>query len=153
MFRRLVTTSIRRPHGVLTKPTSRLISQVQLSGLQLNNSMFVTKTVLDQQVDIMKNPNLPVQLKQSDDYVYRHIGNSDKAVSKQLEFLNVTSIEELMDEVVPEKIRLSSEDRFNHNGRTLDSIDSETLMLERIRQFSHMNIVNKSFIGQGFYST
>jgi len=61
--------------------------------------------------------------------------------------LNCNTIEDLMNEVVPEEIRLSSENRFKHNGVELDGINSETLMLERMRQLMQSNVVNKSFIG------
>jgi glycine dehydrogenase len=32
-------------------------------------------------------------------------------------------------------------------------MDSESLMLERMRQFAAQNVINKSFIGQGYYGT
>mmetsp|Transcript_5566 Transcript_5566/g.9553 ORF Transcript_5566/g.9553 Transcript_5566/m.9553 type:complete len:108 (+) Transcript_5566:20-343(+) len=52
-------------------------SSMEMTGLQMNNKMFITKQVLDQQVSIIKNKNIPSQLKQSDEYVYRHMGNSN----------------------------------------------------------------------------
>jgi len=64
-----------------------------------------------------------------------------------LEFLGVSSLNELVEQVVPEAIRLRPEQRFRHNGRELEGIDSETLMLERMRQLETANTVNKSFIG------
>jgi len=54
---------------------------------------------------------------------------------------------------VPASIRLSPEARFKHNGKELEGIDSETLMLERVRQFAANNVINKSYIGQGYYGT
>lgn len=68
-----------------------------------------------------------------------------------LNFLGYDSIEGLMNDVVPESIRLNNNNRFNYNGKTLKGINSETLMLERIRQLADSNVVNKSFIGQGYY--
>mgnify|MGYP000459221654 CR=1 FL=1 len=70
-----------------------------------------------------------------------------------LDFLGLESIDQLIDEVVPVGIRLSSEDRFKHQGKELRGINSETLMLERMRQLMNSNVVNKSFIGQGYYGT
>jgi glycine dehydrogenase len=32
-------------------------------------------------------------------------------------------------------------------------MDSESLILERMRQFAAQNVINKSFIGQGYYGT
>jgi len=104
-----------------------------MSSLQLNNKLFVTKSILDKQVDIQKNPNIPKELKNSDDYTYRHMGNSDIGTEKMLSFLGYDSIDGLMNDVVPESIRLNSSNMFNHNGKTLKGICSETLMLERMR--------------------
>ena len=119
----------------------------------MNNKMFISRAVLEKQVDIMKNEDIPKKLKLSDDFVYRHIGNSDHSTGRALQFLGVNTMEELMNEVVPASIRLSPEARFRHNGKVLEGIDSETLMLERMRQFSTGNVVHKSFIGQGYYGT
>lgn len=58
-----------------------------------------------------------------------------------------------MDQVVPEAIRLKPEHRFKHNGKELQGIDSELMMLERVSQLAANNIINKSYIGQGYYGT
>lgn len=81
------------------------------------------------------------------------MGNSAYSTAKMLEFLKVETIEELMDQVVPKSIRLTAENRFKHNGLELEGIDSEVLMLERMRQLADNNVINKSFIGQGYYGT
>jgi hypothetical protein len=57
--------------------SSPTYSAMEMTSLQLNNKLFVTKSILDKQVDIQKNPNIPKELKNSDDYTYRHMGNSD----------------------------------------------------------------------------
>lgn len=99
----------------------------------MNNKMFITKKVLDKQVDIMKNDSISDNLKPTDKFVYRHIGNSDRSTRIMLDYLKFDTMEQFIDSVVPDSIRLTKEQYFNHNGRTLDGIDSETLMLERIR--------------------
>jgi len=108
-------------------------SAMDMSAIQMNNKMFVSKSILDKQIEIMKSSDVPTQLKLSDEYVYRHMGNSDKSTKEMLEYLEVDSVDHLMEQVVPESIRLSPEARFKHNGKELDGIDSETLMLERVR--------------------
>ena len=114
----------------------------------MNNKMFITQSVLEKQVEIMKDQNIPKQLKASDEYVYRHMGNSKGNTEKTiLDFLGVATVEELMDQVVPKAIRLTPETRFRHNGMELEGIDSEVLMLERMRQLADNNVINKSFIG------
>jgi glycine dehydrogenase len=81
------------------------------------------------------------------------MGSSAGATAKMLEFLGCQTIDELMDQVVPKSIMLSKENRFKHNGLELEGIDSENLMLERMRQLADNNVINKSFIGQGYYGT
>ena len=93
----------------------------------------MTKKILEEQVSLIKDDKISPQLKNSDGYVYRHIGNSEIATNRALEFLGVSSINELCEQVVPPAIRLTAEQRFRHNGRELEGIDSETLMLERMR--------------------
>jgi glycine dehydrogenase len=152
-----VAQALKRPSaGMMTGmlPIRASSSAMQLSGLQMNNKMFITQNVLEKQVAIMKDENIPKQLKASDEYVYRHMGNSKGKTEKTiLEFLGVASVEELMDQVVPKAIRLTPETRFKHNGLELEGIDSEVLMLERMRQLADNNVINKSFIGQGYYGT
>jgi glycine cleavage system pyridoxal-binding protein P len=50
-----------------------------------------------------------------------------------LDFLGCKTMDEFMGKVVPNEIRLKPEEMFRHNGRHLEGIDSETLMLERVR--------------------
>jgi glycine dehydrogenase len=70
-----------------------------------------------------------------------------------LDYLKFKTSEEFINDVVPESIRLTKDQYFKHNGKTLDGMDSELLMLERIRQLAANNIVHKSYIGQGYYGT
>lgn len=58
-----------------------------MSELQMNNRMFITQKVLEKQVHIMKNEKIPENLKQSDQFVYRHIGNSEGSTQRMLDFL------------------------------------------------------------------
>jgi glycine cleavage system pyridoxal-binding protein P len=95
--------------------------------------MFMTKEIYDQQAGLMNDEKISSSLKNSDTYRYRHIGNSEIATKRALDFLEVSSIDELMDQVVPDTIRLKESDMFKHNGRELHGVDSETLMLERMR--------------------
>ena len=115
--------------------------------LKESTAQFNTK------VEIMNNDNIPNRLKLSDEYNYRHIGNSQHSQNKALSTIGVESMEELMNLIVPEDIRLTPGNRFRHKGKMLSGIDSETLMLQRMRGLKDLNIVNKSFIGQGYYGT
>ena len=130
-----------------------LPANLQMSSLQMNNKMFVSKSILQQQVDIMQNPKIPEALKSSDNYVYRHMGNSLHSTKRMLDQLGYDNLENFIKEVVPDAIKLNDGNYFKHQGNELNGIKSETLMLERMRQFASNNIVHKSFIGQGYYGT
>lgn len=80
-----------------------------MTQFQMENKMFITKQVLDQQVAIMKDERIPKMLKQRDVYVYRHLGNSTTSTAAMLSELGTETIDELMDQVVPESIRLSED--------------------------------------------
>lgn len=134
-------------------PSRTAVTSMDMSALQMNNKMFISRQVLEKQVDIMKNDKIPEDLKQSDPFVYRHLGNSEMGTRKILDFLKYDSIESFISDVVPDSIKLTKDQYFNHNGKTLDGIDSEQLMLERMRQFASNNVVHKSYIGQGYYGT
>ena len=95
----------------------------------------------------MKSPKIPASLKSSDTYVYRHMGNSNHSTKQMLNFLGYKNTDEFIADVVPEAIALNDHNRFLKNGHLLVGINSETLMLERMRNFSTNNVVAKSFIG------
>lgn len=73
-----------------------------MSELQMNNRMFITKKVLDKQVEIMKNDKISDNLKQSDTFVYRHMGNSENSTRRMLDFLKFDDMDKFIDSVVPE---------------------------------------------------
>jgi len=73
-------------------------------------------------------------LKSSDAFIYRHIGNGEHNTSKALEAIGVESMDQLLDQVVPSDIRLPPALAFKHNGKELKGVDSEKLMLQRMRQ-------------------
>jgi glycine cleavage system pyridoxal-binding protein P len=113
----------------------------------MNNKDMIENLKFEKQVEILESKEISSQLKTSDEYVYRHIGNSQVTIDKALKTLGLNNIDELIDEVVPEDIRLTPGNRFRHMGKELTGIDSETLMLHRMRSFKDNNIINKNFIG------
>jgi len=52
---------------------------------------------------------------------------------------------------VPDSIRLPKDKVFNHNGKQIKGIFSETMMLSHLKDLATANKVNKSFQGCGFY--
>ena len=82
-------------------------------------------------------------LENHDDFIGRHIGLNDETRAQMLGSLGVSSIDELMQQVVPANIRV--EKRDNQPAHT------EAATVERLREFADKNRVFKSFIGAGYY--
>ena len=76
----------------------------------------------------------------------RHIGPSTSELSNMLKIIGVKSIEELLTQTIPEKIRLKSD---------LDIPDaiSEMEFLKEIKKFSSLNKNFKTYIGLGYHDT
>ena len=92
-------------------------------------------------------------MKPSDGFIPRHLGNDTKNTNEILKSLGVTSIEQLMEQTVPESIRLPKDQVLTHNGRKIEAIHSETMFLAHLRELAMSNKVNRSFQGCGFYPT
>ncbi|MDP6215586.1 MAG: glycine dehydrogenase (aminomethyl-transferring), partial [SAR324 cluster bacterium] len=94
-----------------------------------------------------KNQHLGLQeLEQRDRFIHRHIGPSEQDIAEMLQTLGMLSLEELIDKVVPDSIRMSGE---------LDLPESrpETEVLDELRGLANRNTVAKSMIGMGYHST
>ncbi len=76
----------------------------------------------------------------------RHIGISDKDLPKMLEAVGVDSIDELINQVVPEKIRLPK-------PLNLPEAMTEQEFLKHIKQLSAKNKIFDNYIGLGYYGT
>lgn len=74
----------------------------------------------------------------------RHIAPSAQDVPEMLRTIGVDSIDQLINETVPAKIRLQ-------NALSLPTALSETDYLQRLKQTASKNKVFKSYIGQGYY--
>jgi len=82
----------------------------------------------------------------NDQFAHRHLGPRVHDTAEMLATVGCKSLEELCQQTVPEKIRLSNE-------LSLDAPMSETEALAKIRSMADKNKVMKSFIGMGFYET
>ena len=80
----------------------------------------------------------------TDAFTRRHIGPSEHETREMLETLGFASLDELIDAVVPERIRL-------RRPLSLDGPRSEAEMLEELRGMAGENRVYRSFIGMGYY--
>ena len=82
----------------------------------------------------------------NDVFADRHIGSSASQRQYMLDFLGVSDMECLLDQVVPSNIRRQSEMK-------IDEGLSELAALKKLRNLARENKRLKSYIGQGYYNT
>ena len=80
----------------------------------------------------------------TDSFSLRHIGPKEAHCNEMLQLVGANSIEELIQETVPDNIRLQT-------PLNLDAALSEQEYLEHIHQLASKNKVYKSFIGMGYH--
>ena len=78
----------------------------------------------------------------TDAFTRRHIGPSEHEMRDMLELLGYATLDDLIDAVVPERIRL-------RRPLALDGARSEAETLEELRSMAGENRVYRSFIGMG----
>ncbi|MDX1524083.1 MAG: glycine dehydrogenase (aminomethyl-transferring), partial [Anaerolineae bacterium] len=79
-----------------------------------------------------------------DHFVPRHIGPKGQVVEDMLAVLNTSSLDDLIDQAVPETIRFQGE-------LNLPEPRSESEVLTELRDLAAKNKVYRSFIGMGYY--
>src|SRR5690606_26881409 len=89
---------------------------------------------------------MPIDLSYTDDFVRRHNGPSPKEVEQMLERLGCSTLDELIDQTIPEGIRL---------GRPLELPEalSERDLLARARALAEKNHILRSFSGMVYHGT
>ncbi|WP_022942732.1 aminomethyl-transferring glycine dehydrogenase [Psychromonas hadalis] len=85
-------------------------------------------------------------LSDHNDFASRHNGPDVTQQKKMLQTIGVNSIDELIKETVPAAIRLPKKMQL------ADAL-SEADMLTSLKAIASKNIINRSFIGQGYYNT
>ena len=79
-----------------------------------------------------------------DIFSHRHIGPTASQIKEMLEVINIESVDKLIDETVPQNIRLKKQIE-------LDQPMSEQEYLEHIQLLGKKNKVFKSYIGMGYH--
>ena len=82
----------------------------------------------------------------SKEFIYRHIGPSEKEQQKMLEAIGYKTLENLMDNTVPEKILLKEDLK-------IDGPLSENDALKKLKSISKQNEIFRNFIGMGYYNS
>ena len=76
----------------------------------------------------------------------RHIGPSNNDVNEMLDFIKLSSLKQLIDQTIPEKIRLKK-------PINLPEPLSENRFIEHIKRISQKNKNYRSYIGMGYFNT
>ncbi len=84
-----------------------------------------------------------INIKSTDRFIARHIGPNEAETSAMLEQIGVTSLDELIDEIIPKNIRLGA-------ALDMDKDVSEYRFLQDLNQIAQKNKVWKSYIGLGY---
>lgn len=79
-------------------------------------------------------------------FAYRHIGPRERDVQPMLDVIGVESIDQLINETVPDNIRLK-------NGLNLNKAMSENEFMTHIREQAKKNKLAKTYIGLGYHPT
>ncbi len=85
-------------------------------------------------------------LKNPDSFVQRHLGPSAEDIQDMLQSLGVSSLEELMSQTLPSKIRLTQPLQLREGM-------AEYEYLRRLKLLGNKNKVFRSYIGTGYYDT
>ncbi|MFN4289739.1 MAG: aminomethyl-transferring glycine dehydrogenase [Permianibacter sp.] len=86
------------------------------------------------------------QLEKHDGFIARHIGPNADQTAEMLSTLGVKSLDELMQQIVPEQIRLNA-------PLALPAAKAEHEALAYLKKIASKNKLYKSFIGMGYYDT
>src|SRR3990167_2017837 len=81
-----------------------------------------------------------------DKFINRHLGPREEDFAKMLEAIGVDSVEKLIQETVPQSIRLSEK-------LEIDPPISEYKFIEHLKKLADRNKVYKSYIGLGYHPT
>ncbi|MBI9055168.1 MAG: aminomethyl-transferring glycine dehydrogenase [Bacteroidales bacterium] len=81
-----------------------------------------------------------------DNFIQRHIGPRDHEISKMVEKIGVSSLDELINKTVPSSIRL---DKPLPIGKGMSEYEYTT----KLRKIAAKNKLYKTFIGMGYYDT
>ena len=82
----------------------------------------------------------------SKEFIYRHIGPSEEEQKTMLKAVGYSSLEDLMENTVPEKILLKNVLKIS------DSL-SENDALKKLKSISKQNKIFRNFIGMGYYNS
>ena len=81
----------------------------------------------------------------TEEFIQRHIGSKDEQ-AEMLTDLGLTSVDELVRQVVPDSILLRGD------GKLPEGCDEQEALTE-LKEIAELNVVKRTLIGQGYYGT
>ncbi|MCW8865745.1 MAG: glycine dehydrogenase (aminomethyl-transferring), partial [Colwellia sp.] len=90
--------------------------------------------------------NSLAELEQTQDFIRRHIGPSESQTQAMLNDIGAESVDGLIDEIVPNDIRLSQLPAIGDSK-------TEVQALADLKAVANLNKINTSYIGLGYYPT
>ena len=82
----------------------------------------------------------------SKEFIRRHIGPSENDIKKMLEYVGASSLENLINKIVPEDILLKDDLKVGNPTSEHDS-------LKQLKDISLKNKIYKNYLGMGYYNT
>ena len=79
------------------------------------------------------------------EFLARHLGPRNDEISEMLATVGVRSLDELIDQTIPQNIRNTYQIQMEHPK-------TEFEILAELRQIANKNIILKSYLGQGYYN-
>jgi len=93
----------------------------------------------------MSRPSL-FDLENHSDFIQRHIGPTEQQQAAMARAIGYDNLDALIDDTVPRAIR-------RQQPMQLPGAQTERQVLSRLRELASRNVVNRSFIGMGYYDT
>lgn len=87
-----------------------------------------------------------ISLEHPDKFINRHIGPSEDEIQEMLKVCDVNSVDELINQTIPPKIKLQTE-------LELEPELSEYEFIKKLKFLASKNKIYKSYIGMGYYPT
>lgn len=86
------------------------------------------------------------QLEQKDAFIRRHVGPGEEEIQQMLSAIDATSLDDLIAQTVPAGIALPEPLKVGEGATEVDA-------LAALKTVAGKNVVNRSFIGMGYYDT
>ncbi|WP_395344691.1 aminomethyl-transferring glycine dehydrogenase [Ningiella sp. W23] len=103
-------------------------------------------------MNVASNPNITLssaslsQLENQDEFIRRHIGPGKQEIADMLSEVGATSLDDLMQQIVPSDIHSPEPLKVGEAQREVDA-------LQALKQVAAKNVINRSFIGMGYSNT